>query len=74
MPTRNGVLTGHQNHFVEQRLIEPREHEDELRIAVLRDAAKVGIADIEAGNFRSFDSAEMLGQHLAALTSEVIGV
>ncbi len=55
------------------RLVERRESEDEMRLSALRDAAKVGIADIEAGNSRSFDSAERLGQHLAALTSEVIG-
>lgn len=55
------------------RLVERRESEDELRLAALRDAAKVGIADIEAGNFRSFSSVDMLGQHLATLASEVIG-
>lgn len=68
MPTRNVVLADHQAQFVESR-----ESEDELRLAALRDAAKVGIADIEAGNFLSFDSADMLGQHLAARTSEVTG-
>ncbi len=55
------------------RLVERRESEDELRITALREAAKMGIADIETGNFRSFSSADMLGQHLTALTSEVIG-
>ena len=55
------------------RLVERREAEDELRLAALRDAAKVGIADIEAGNFSSFGSADMFGQHLTALASEVIG-
>ena len=55
------------------RLVERRESEDELRLTALREAAKVGIADFETGNFRSFGSADMLGQHLAALTSEVIG-
>jgi antitoxin ParD1/3/4 len=55
------------------RLVERRESEDEMRLSALRDAAKIGIADIEAGNFRSFDSADMLSQHLATLTSEVIG-
>lgn len=55
------------------RLVERRESEDDLRLAALRDAAKVGIADIEAGNFGKFESADMLGQHLAALTAEVIG-
>ena len=55
------------------RLVERRESEDEMRLSALRDAAKIGIADIEAGNFRSFDSADMLGQHLDTLTSEAIG-
>jgi len=55
------------------RLVERRESEDELRLAVLRDAANIGIAAIEAGNFRSFESADTLGQHLAVLTSEIIG-
>lgn len=47
------------------RLVERRESEDEMRLSALRDAAKVGIADIEAGNFRSFDSTDMLGRHVA---------
>lgn len=55
------------------RLVERRESEDEMRLAALRDAAKVGVADIDAGNFRSFDSEEMLGQHLATLAFGVIG-
>jgi antitoxin ParD1/3/4 len=55
------------------RLVERRESEDDMRLSALRDAAKAGIADIEAGKFRSFDSADALGQHLAILTSEVIG-
>ena len=55
------------------RLIERRESEDEMRLTALREAAKVGIADIETGNFHSFDSADMLGHHLTALTSDVIG-
>lgn len=55
------------------RLVECRESEDQLHLTTLRDAAKGGIADIETGKFRSFSSANMLGEHLAALTSEVIG-
>lgn len=55
------------------RLVERRESEDELRLSALRDAARVGIADIEAGNLRSFESAETLAQHMATLSSEVIG-
>jgi antitoxin ParD1/3/4 len=55
------------------RLVERRETEDELRLAALREAARVGIADIETGAFRTFDSADALGRHLAALTAEVTG-
>lgn len=55
------------------RLVERRESEDQLRLAALREAARIGIADIDAGAFRSFDSADTLGQHLATLTSEAVG-
>jgi len=55
------------------RLVERRETEDELRLAALREAARVGIADIETGAFRSFHSADALGRYLAALTAEVTG-
>ena len=56
------------------RLVERRESEDEVRLRALRKAAKLGIADIDTGSFRSFDSAALLGDHLASLTSEIIGV
>ncbi len=55
------------------RLVERRESEDDVRLAVLREAARIGIADLDAGAFRSFDSTDRLGQHLATLTSEVLG-
>lgn len=55
------------------RLVERRESEDDLRLAVLREAARIGIADIDTGAFRSFDSADALGQHLATLTSATLG-
>ena len=42
------------------RLVERRESEDEMRLSALRDAAKIGIASIEAGNFRNFGSADCL--------------
>jgi len=54
------------------RLVERRESEDDLRLTALREAARIGIADIEAGAFRSFESADALGQHLATLTSEKV--
>ena len=55
------------------RLVERRETEDQARLTALRDAAKVGIADIEAGNFRSFETVDDFAQHLATLTGEVVG-
>ena len=55
------------------RLIERRESEDDMRLAALRKAARIGIADIDSGAFRSFDSADALGKHLAALASKVVG-
>ena len=55
------------------RLIERRESEDNMRLAALRKAARIGIADIDSGAFRSFDSADALGKHLATLASKVVG-
>lgn len=55
------------------RLVERRESEDDMRLTALREAARIGISDIETGAFRTFDSADTLGQHLKLLTSEVLG-
>jgi putative addiction module CopG family antidote len=55
------------------RLVERRESVDEMRLAALREAARIGIADIDGGAFRSFDSADALGRHLATLAAETIG-
>ena len=38
------------------RLIESREAEDKARLKALRDAARVGVDDIEAGRFRTRQS------------------
>jgi antitoxin ParD1/3/4 len=54
------------------RLVEDKETESKARIKALRDAARVGIADIEAGRYRTFDSPEELDHHLAALRDEVL--
>jgi antitoxin ParD1/3/4 len=54
------------------RLIERRAAEDEARLTALREAARLGIADIEAGRFRTFDSPDALSRHLATLSSEAI--
>lgn len=55
------------------RLVEQRETEASARLAALKQAAGAGIADFEAGRFRSFDSPTALADHLASLTAEVLG-
>lgn len=55
------------------RLVERREAEDEVRLAALREAARIGIADIDAGAYRSFNSADELGRHLATLAVATVG-
>ena len=53
------------------RLIEKREAEAEARLQALRQAVQVGVADIEAGRFRLFDTPESIEEHLAAVTVQV---
>jgi antitoxin ParD1/3/4 len=86
MPTCNVVLTDHQATFVEQmvssgryqnvsevlRLIERREQHDAGRLKLLRQAAKVGMADIAAGRFKTFATSEALGLELRSVVDRVI--
>ena len=54
------------------RLVEQREAEDRARLLALREAASAGIADIEAGRFRTFETPRALDDYLQALTEEVL--
>lgn len=54
------------------RLIEARDAEDKARLKALRDAARVGSADMAAGRFQAFDTQGELGRHLDAITTAVI--
>ena len=54
------------------RLVEDQEAEAKARIKALRDAARVGIADIEAGRYRTFDSPGDLNRHLGALAGDAL--
>lgn len=56
------------------RLVEQRETEDAYRLQVLRAAAQVGLADIEAGRLKSFDSKASLRAHLASVAGKVPSV
>ena len=44
------------------RLVERREEEDKARLKNLREAARLGIADIEGGRFRDFGSSAECGR------------
>jgi len=46
--------------------------EDEVRLQALREAADVGIADIEEGRFRTFGAPESLRGHLSQLAEGAI--
>jgi len=54
------------------RLVEDQEAEGKARIKALRDAARIGIADIEAGRYRTFDSPEEFDRHLGRLRDNVL--
>lgn len=54
------------------RLIEREEAEREARLTALREAARTGIADIDAGRFAAFDSSEDLRRHLADVARRTV--
>ena len=54
------------------RFLERQAAEDEARLQTLREAADVGIADIEAGRFRTFDTPESLRRHLSRLAEDAV--
>ena len=55
------------------RLIEDREAQDSARLHALREAARIGIADIDAGRFRSFESPAALSRHMTTIADKTIG-
>ena len=63
MPTPNIVLTACQDDGIEGA-------ENTLRLIALREAVNIGIADIKAGRFKTFDSDEEIDQYLAKLTAD----
>jgi antitoxin ParD1/3/4 len=90
MPTRNVVLTKHQEQAIEAlvgsgryqnasevlreglRLVEQREAEDAAKLAVSREAARVGIAALDRGEFKEFDTFDDLQAYLNGLSEKVI--
>ena len=53
------------------RMVEQRDAEDAYRLAALRKAAQVGIADIDAGRFKAFESKQGLRDHLQGIAAKV---
>lgn len=54
------------------RLIERREAEERVRLKALREAARIGMADVDVGRFRSFDSPAELKRHLSSMADKTI--
>ncbi len=90
MPTRNVVLTNHQESLIETlvgsgryqnasevlreglRLVERREAEDAARLDALREATRLGVAAVEAGEYLDFAEGEGLASYLEALGEKAI--
>lgn len=56
------------------RLIESREAEEKVRLRMLREAARTGIADSDAGRYRTFESADRINRHFDSVADETIAV
>lgn len=54
------------------RMMEQREKEEAARLEALRQAVRIGVADIEAGRFQEFGTTEELGEHVAALATQAL--
>jgi antitoxin ParD1/3/4 len=55
------------------RLIESRETEEKVRLDALREAVRIGIADVDTGRFSTFESSAALKRHLASVVDKAIG-
>lgn len=54
------------------RLIESREAQDSARRCALREAARIGVDDINPGLFRTFESPAAFNRHLSAIAKAAI--
>lgn len=54
------------------RLVEYRASEEKAYLKALREAARIGIADIEAGRYRVFNSPAELNRHVTALVNRTL--
>ena len=73
------VASGHYQNASEVlreglRLVQAREAEQVARLAALREAVAVGIADIEAGRYAEFHDAKSLDAYLSEIADRAINV
>lgn len=54
------------------RMVESREAEDKARLKLLREAARIGIADIDAGRYTTFNEPAALRRHLTAIAGRTL--
>ena len=54
------------------RLVEDKEEHAKAQLRALREAARVGIADIENGRYRTFESAADIDRHLGAVRDRAL--
>ncbi len=54
------------------RLVQAREAERAAKLAALREAVAVGIADIEAGRYTEFTDAAALRAHIKGISKRVL--
>ena len=54
------------------RLVEDREAEDKARLKALREAARIGIADLDAGRYTAHPSGASIDQRVTAILGDVI--
>ena len=66
MPMRHTVPSSRRTSLLEGQ-------EAEIRVEAMRKAVAVGIADIEAGRFQEFGTAEALREGLSSLVRETLG-
>ena len=89
MPTRNVVLTEHQEKLIETlvdsgryqnasevlrdglRLVEQREAEEAAKLKELRKAVRAGVAALDRGEFKEFESIEDLQAYLRDLSKKL---
>ena len=90
MPTRNVVLTKHQERLIKTlvgsgryqnasevlrdglRLVQQREAEEAAKLKILREAAQVGIAALDRGEFKEFVGIQDLQSYLNDIAERVI--